>query len=66
VHDNYIVNSIPWGAIDVALADVRFRTLRRFAFNRFASSDFTRTVGSKITPEARLMMPLANARGIIV
>ncbi|KAJ6531662.1 hypothetical protein DFH09DRAFT_1370479 [Mycena vulgaris] len=51
-----------WGAIDQALADPRFRTLRRFRFSR--EKNIVNTT-SLITPETKLLMPLSNARGIL-
>ncbi|KAJ6605331.1 hypothetical protein DFH09DRAFT_1300064 [Mycena vulgaris] len=54
-------DSITWAAIDEALADPRFRTLRRFRYSIKTATD----VLSLIEPETRLLLPLANARGIL-
>ncbi|KAJ7921315.1 hypothetical protein B0H13DRAFT_1866698 [Mycena leptocephala] len=58
---------ICWGSIDLALSDARFSTLRRFIINRSAFDASTRTHSftSRITTETKLLMPLANARGIL-
>jgi hypothetical protein len=58
---------ICWGSIDLALSDARFSTLRRFIINRSAFDAATKTHSftSRITTETKLLMPLANARGIL-
>lgn len=49
---------ILWHAIDTALADGRFGTLQRFSM-------FNGCGATMITDQTRLLMPLANARGIL-
>jgi hypothetical protein len=50
--------NVPWPAIDVALAEPRFRGLRRFS-----SSYIGAPAGEKLAIED--LLPLAQARGIL-
>ncbi|KAF8152853.1 hypothetical protein K438DRAFT_1863947, partial [Mycena galopus ATCC 62051] len=53
---------IHWGSIDKALADERFRTLRRFLLNRITGVADATPI---LIPETKMSMPLASTRGII-
>ncbi|KAJ7110528.1 hypothetical protein C8R44DRAFT_883666 [Mycena epipterygia] len=50
---------LSWTTFDTALAEPKFRNLKRFSvLRRYRDTSF-------ITPEIRVLMPLANARGIL-
>ena len=67
LHDASPNDIHPWGAIDLALTGPRFRTLKQFSFSKAVRNRSTDTYDTSpmITPEARLPMPLADARGIL-
>ncbi|KAJ7645759.1 hypothetical protein B0H17DRAFT_1215930 [Mycena rosella] len=52
---------IPWNTLDTLLAEPQFLTLKRFVLDL----DSQHSRGPTITPHTRLLMPLANARGIL-
>ncbi|KAJ7474045.1 hypothetical protein FB451DRAFT_1247710, partial [Mycena latifolia] len=53
------LDDIPWGILDAVLADPRFRTLQQFRI--ISAVDHVPV----LTSETKLLMPLANARGIL-
>ncbi|KAJ7433872.1 hypothetical protein FB451DRAFT_284168 [Mycena latifolia] len=53
-----------WSALDAALAEPHFRTLKRFSID-FFTWHLPQPDAPSIIPQPRLLMPLANARGIL-
>ncbi|KAJ7160566.1 hypothetical protein C8R43DRAFT_1124036 [Mycena crocata] len=51
--------TMPWPTIDAALAAPQFSTLQRIELRDLTSGN------GLMTPQARLLMPLANARGLL-
>ncbi|KAJ7726564.1 hypothetical protein DFH07DRAFT_1000760 [Mycena maculata] len=56
-------DSVPYALIDEALADPRFRSLEMFSLEEYLFIDDTNV--SMISPQAKALMPLAAARGIL-
>lgn len=57
---NFAGDVLPWSVIDSILAEPRFRGLTQFFIY-----DYSEERTPAVTAEIRLLMPLANARGII-
>jgi hypothetical protein len=56
----YFAGHVPWSALDAAMAEPRFRTLRRFAFDHCVDGG-----RAPLSTETKALMPLALARGIL-
>ncbi|KAJ7474046.1 hypothetical protein FB451DRAFT_1558302 [Mycena latifolia] len=56
-------DKFPWSALDTALAEPQFRTLKRFSIDVYEYSRENEV--PLVPPQMKLLMPLANARGIL-